>query len=402
MFGREGADREFRAALRELVTKRDDLYAGADLRNARRMMALTLIIGVVVGVMLLVVAIPAQGVKLGALLLELAYAAFSLAAAYWLFASDKVTFRHLWVLNAALIPMLALLVWQSGGTSSPFNQAYLLALIPAAGIHPARRALPLLGLISLGILSPLLYEPYSYDKLLLLLSHMLPWYALSGAFLILMTYVRLQRIISGENEAQARRLARIDELTGLGNRRAFEEALDLELSRLERSGSTLSLLLLDVDRFKEINDTWGHPAGDECLRQVAVALASAARATDACYRWGGDEFAVILRETDHAGAQRLRDRVRKLVAASCQAPDGRPIRISCGIAQAVDSDRQALIERADVDLFRDKTGPHRLGEDTPEARRMVSEEGDGDDEKPSPAPWHYDAAHGDSGHSGPR
>lgn len=362
MTGRESADREFRAALGELFVKREDPYAGADLRNARRMMALTLIIGVVIGLLLLLLSIPARGLEAPVLVLHLAFLALSIAGAYWLLASERVGFRHLWLLNAALIPLLALLVWQSGGTNSAFNQAYLVALIPAAGIHPARRALPLLGLIGLAIFSPLIYEPYSYERLLLLLSHALPWYALSTAFLILMSYVRHQRIVSGENEAQARRLARIDELTGLGNRRAFEEALELELARLERAGSTLSLLLLDVDRFKEINDTWGHPAGDECLRQVAVALSEAARATDACYRWGGDEFAVILRETDAAGAQRLRERVRAVVAASCQAPDGRPIRVSCGIAQAVDSDRQKLIERADVDLFRDKTEPMRAEE----------------------------------------
>jgi diguanylate cyclase (GGDEF)-like protein len=89
----------------------------------------------------------------------------------------------------------------------------------------------------------------------------------------------------------------------LPNRRAFDEALDREWKRTLREGSQISLLLLDLDHFKELNDRYGHQVGDDCLRAVAAAVLGAVRSTDAAARYGGEEIAVILPSTDTAGDQ---------------------------------------------------------------------------------------------------
>jgi two-component system, chemotaxis family, response regulator WspR len=106
-----------------------------------------------------------------------------------------------------------------------------------------------------------------------------------------------------ESNAELQRLTHLDGLTGVANRRRFDEFLDSEWRRARRNGLPLSLALMDIDYFKRFNDTYGHQGGDECLRQVASALASAVRrAGDLLARYGGEEFAVILPEIPHAGA----------------------------------------------------------------------------------------------------
>jgi diguanylate cyclase (GGDEF)-like protein len=111
------------------------------------------------------------------------------------------------------------------------------------------------------------------------------------------------------------RLATIDALTGIGNRRTFDERLDEALRASARDAKPLSLLMIDVDHFKAYNDTYGHFAGDETLRRVADAVRIAAeRPHDAVMRYGGEEFAVILPDTDTNGAQTVADRVRLEVA----------------------------------------------------------------------------------------
>ncbi|HWQ42737.1 MAG TPA: diguanylate cyclase, partial [Desulfosporosinus sp.] len=107
-----------------------------------------------------------------------------------------------------------------------------------------------------------------------------------------------------------------DSLTGLANRRYFDEALRTEFYRLKRSGSTLSLIMLDVDYFKKFNDTYGHLAGDDCLRQIGTTLKSiVGRVPDIVARYGGEEFVVILPETEDHGAEILAKRILKAIEA---------------------------------------------------------------------------------------
>ena len=123
----------------------------------------------------------------------------------------------------------------------------------------------------------------------------------------------VQQLEIEKNTAQFNSIT--DSLTGLANRRFFDEALRTEFFRLKRSGSTLSLIMLDVDHFKKFNDSYGHLAGDNCLRLIGTTLKTiVGRAPDIVTRYGGEEFAVILPETDVIGAEALAERIRKGVS----------------------------------------------------------------------------------------
>lgn len=141
-----------------------------------------------------------------------------------------------------------------------------------------------------------------------------------------------------------------DALTGLGNRAAFDQRLAEELYRYARYRSPLALLFIDVDKFKDYNDSYGHPAGDEALRSVARALRGCIRPSDFIARYGGEEFAVILPTTGAEAAGILAERLRKTVAAAPFAH--RDITVSIGAASAApDVDAARLIAAADQALY---------------------------------------------------
>jgi diguanylate cyclase (GGDEF)-like protein len=148
-------------------------------------------------------------------------------------------------------------------------------------------------------------------------------------------------------EAESRD-SRSDALTGLPNRRAFEERLPVELARFSRGGRPLSLCLLDLDGFKGVNDRLGHPAGDEVLRQVARILQDS-RVADDCFRIGGDEFALLMPGTSEEEARIAAERIAETVRDANLA-DGK-VGISFGIATSVDLDGEALLANADRELL---------------------------------------------------
>jgi diguanylate cyclase (GGDEF)-like protein len=167
-----------------------------------------------------------------------------------------------------------------------------------------------------------------------------------------MAGVREQRIGLTREGERARRLARVDALTGLGNRRAFDEALATEIARAERAGAPLSVLVADLDGFKAINDRWGHLAGDRCLKEVAGAIRAAVREPDSCFRWGGDEFAVLLPGTDTADAEQVSTRLAESVAEECTSPGGQPMTIAWGTALLGDGQTpEGLLAAADAALI---------------------------------------------------
>jgi diguanylate cyclase (GGDEF)-like protein len=154
------------------------------------------------------------------------------------------------------------------------------------------------------------------------------------------------------------RLATTDGLTGLTNHRTMQERLEDQLAQAQRYGKRVSFLLCDVDHFKSVNDTYGHPVGDEVLRAVARTLQKEARNTDVVARYGGEEFAIVMPETDTGGAtviaERIRDRVARLVH---QTPQG-PLRITISLGTATFPDdartKAELIERTDGCLYHAK------------------------------------------------
>jgi diguanylate cyclase (GGDEF)-like protein len=140
-----------------------------------------------------------------------------------------------------------------------------------------------------------------------------------------------------------------DALTGLGNRRAFDEALDVELKRARRAGSSVGLVMIDVDHFKRFNDQHGHQAGDDALVTVGHVIARAARAEDRACRIGGEEFALLLPGADERAATIVAERVRRDVEG--RSPAAGPITISLGVAASRGDDGSALLALADGRLY---------------------------------------------------
>jgi two-component system chemotaxis family response regulator WspR len=155
------------------------------------------------------------------------------------------------------------------------------------------------------------------------------------------------------------RLMNSDGLTGLSNRRHFDEYLELEWRRATRDQTQLSLMMIDVDYFKAYNDNFGHLEGDEALRQVAKAIrASCARPSDLPARYGGEEFALVLPNTSPGGARLLAEKLRMTVAGMniphmAPAP-GSSLTVSIGISTVtpeVGSNSRQLIQDADKGLY---------------------------------------------------
>ena len=165
-----------------------------------------------------------------------------------------------------------------------------------------------------------------------------------------------------------------DHLTGLANRRRFERQLEREVARTERYGRPFCLLLVDIDNFKDVNDTYGHDAGDEVLRHVANAIQSGTRGIDTGARIGGDEFAIILPETDLARGLEVAERLRAEIAALDLGPAGR-VTASLGVAELPTCARaqEELRAAADAALYEAK----RAGRDRAACARPA--------ENPTPA-----------------
>jgi len=177
-----------------------------------------------------------------------------------------------------------------------------------------------------------------------------------------------QRVLQRTNELEAAHaelsqanavlsaMALNDALTGLPNRRAADARLDMEFQRHRRSGQALALGLIDIDRFKSVNDQFGHAGGDAVLQRVAKVLAGALRRTDFLARFGGEEFLVLMPETPQEGALQLAERLRQAV----QDSDGPPVRVtlSLGLCCAAQQHPQldAALQAADEALYAAKQG----------------------------------------------
>lgn len=159
---------------------------------------------------------------------------------------------------------------------------------------------------------------------------------------------------------QARRVATVDPLTSLLNRRAFLAALDTEMDRSRRLNYPLSIMMLDVDHFKQVNDRYGHAAGDAVLVAVARLLGSQLRKVDMVARWGGEEFIIALTGTGAEGAAAVGERLRaRLEATTIAGADGVPLRVTASFGAAlwrIDQTAEAVIDRADRAMYNAKHG----------------------------------------------
>ena len=185
----------------------------------------------------------------------------------------------------------------------------------------------------------------------------------------------LQRLIDALCELSLR-----DPLTGLSNRRHFLAALDQEIDRVTRAGDMALLLLVDIDHFKRVNDTHGHPVGDQVIRAVAQCLSACVRPMDTVSRYGGEEFAIILPSCQSVFGAQVAERIRERVAATplvLEGGDTLHFTVSIGGAYAPQWLRftaAAWIERADEQLYRAKAeGRNRVCLE-PQADSVVSAE----------------------------
>jgi two-component system cell cycle response regulator len=180
---------------------------------------------------------------------------------------------------------------------------------------------------------------------------------LCGHAAVALENARLHRIVE--------RQALVDGLTGLANRRHTEEALATEIARARRLHSQMALVLLDIDRFKSVNDTYGHPSGDTVLRAVARVLDESMREIDTAGRWGGEEFALVLSGTDLAGGAQLAERIRQTIEhVTVTLDDGRTLSItaSFGVASLPPAEApEELVAAADEALYAAKeSGRNRV------------------------------------------
>ena len=169
------------------------------------------------------------------------------------------------------------------------------------------------------------------------------------AIVLLIVHLTISRY-----QRRLEKMATTDHLTGLANRHALNLLLDQQTRAFARHGRPLSAIMVDIDHFKNLNDRYGHLAGDEVLRKIAAMLGTSLRASDIACRWGGEEFLLILAETDQTAATRIACTLRDRIQETRHTIDGQPVAvtISAGVATyRADESRDSFIARADVLLF---------------------------------------------------
>jgi diguanylate cyclase (GGDEF)-like protein len=184
--------------------------------------------------------------------------------------------------------------------------------------------------------------------------------------------------------------ASTDSLTGLANRRMLDEELVLEWRRADRVGDSLAFVLLDLDNFKQVNDTHGHQAGDAVLRAVGQVLHTGVRQVDLAGRYGGEEFALILPETDLPGALKLAERLRAaLETTSVELPDGKALQVTASFGVALKDElfsADELVAVADEALYAAKRAGKNRVVPQPASGRPEPKKAERRKPKQSPAP----------------
>lgn len=342
-------------ALGRLMAQTRVPYRGMELGvNSRLGGALSFVL---VGLVLFLVPFeqPSMGAYLGWLILAANIITWTVVG-YLLLTGGWVQSPNILLISSYVASLqIAVLVWAGGGTGSLFSELYLIPLVCVAAVHPLRRWLAYNAFIVVMALVPVIYQGSNTVFLGRTFLDLILWLGLGFVILLMMSDVRAQRRQLELDQSEASRLARLDSLTGLGNQRGFWETLHSEIAHAERSLRPLSIVLSDLDHFKKVNDQFGHREGDDLLARVGVAIARTARTSDKCFRYGGEEFVVVLRDVDLTGAEvaaeRFRDAVNKI-----NSPAG-SISMSCGVAQhdgEMDADR--LLRAADEALLRAKRG----------------------------------------------
>jgi diguanylate cyclase (GGDEF)-like protein len=339
------------ASIRRYFARQDDPYAGGDLENAQRIGVVLWGLLVLLGAALLLAEPPRQpsegvGWAIAAVLIGL--------GAVLVVQNRRRRFTgwgRLLATAYGAVAALGVMQWVAGGINEPYESLQLLPVVFVAATQPPRRIAAFMGFVLLVLLTPLAYDGWDSDAASSSLASFVAWCALAVGGSLLMSGVRAQRLTHAADEAEARREARIDSLTGMHNRRAFDETLSTEIARARRLELPLSLAMVDVENFKEVNDRWSYAEGDRCLREVAEALRENLRQPDLCFRWGGDEFALILTGTTADETDPIAERLHAELGATCKRPDEAPIQIRFAVTELREGmSARDLIEAAGLAL----------------------------------------------------
>jgi GGDEF domain-containing protein len=315
-------------------------YAGVDKGLATRMAAVFWIVGVALALAVLPLTPPTAPIGVAGFALAAASGLLSLGGGALLLRRKRVSYSLLLAVGYVGVAQIAVAQWLAGGLEAPYWRLFILPALQISAVHPARRIVPFFATMLAAAAAPLVYEGWDSHQAAAFLLGALLWMGTAVITFRLMRELREKRIEARREEDHAKRLARLDPLTGLNNRRAFDETLEEQIAQARATGQPLRVLLADVDGFKQINDDHGHMNGDSCLRQVARTIQVSVRATDACFRWGGDEFAVLLRPGRRAAPGLMRSHAAE--RRHGHAPAARGSRPGHAHAQAVAGPLTAL------------------------------------------------------------
>jgi diguanylate cyclase (GGDEF)-like protein/putative nucleotidyltransferase with HDIG domain len=279
-------------------------------------------------------------------------AASLLIAVLLLIAYDELPMIGFHVVAALGIVVASVAVYAWGVDSGYAPLPYVWVALGVFYYFPLRAALGHLALLAVGYAAALAAESPPGQVVD-------GWIATVGTLLVTGVFVALVRDRLSGLIANLTDAARRDPLTDLFNRRAFEEVFDIELERARRTGAPLSVVVGDLDRFKQLNDEFGHQAGDDALRRIGRSIRMAKRRFDSAARVGGEEFALLAPDCDEHGAYMLSERIRSDVEASFSGGGGSPLTVSFGIATYPlhGQSAEALLRAADQALYAAK----RLG-----------------------------------------
>ncbi len=347
-----------RDSVRALFERSPDPYAGADIDVSRRFQA-----GLLGLCGLLALAfLPFEPVdeQIGAagwpVAVGIGLAAIAGAVAM---AKGRPSFNAQLVVAYAGIAGIAALNFVAGGGSSAYEDLYVLWLAAGAS-HPPRRALVHLATMLAALCLPLAYEGTSNEVVTDMAAEALILVSIGLLLTVYQASVRRQRLGLRSGAEVARRLAGVDPLTGLGNRRAFDEALTVAIAHSDREARPLVIALVDLDNLKRINDRYGHVEGDRCMREVARVLERAVGPHDRCFRWGGDEFVVVMPDRDRERAEALLRPMAEIAREECEAGDGLGIELTWGAAEReTGMPAEDALAAADLALLEAKTEKSR-------------------------------------------
>jgi diguanylate cyclase (GGDEF)-like protein len=262
--------------------------------------------------------------------------------------------RH-WLEAIVATVFVAVLTGFTGGFTSPFYVGFFL-VVAGASLSGDQAAPVLVALFAAGVYALVGVVAALPDSLT---AASLVWLAFNVISLILLAYIAST---VGREQRRAREaaisLSQFDPLTGIYNRSYFFDVLDREIRRAARTGSRFAVLMLDLDDLKPVNDMLGHPQGDDLLRSVTEVIRRDIRSTDVAARYGGDEFVVILSDTEPEGARVVAEKLRADIANLAVGPSDRPARTSASIGLVSYPDdgttAEGLIADADKAMYESK------------------------------------------------